>query len=135
MAEFVKKNARERPFPVILTSFSRSLWPKTMTPLDLVKLSPLMELTPGRPVIMVGLINGPVAINHADLAGGTSACSREQRRAYATPCSASRRTRFIFGQIVGIEFRMERDPASIPCDDSKSLAKWKSSRGFQSKWI
>jgi subtilisin family serine protease len=41
-----------------------------MTPLDLVKLRELMELTSGRPDIVVGLIDGPVAISHSDLAAG-----------------------------------------------------------------
>jgi subtilisin family serine protease len=40
-------------------------------PLDLVRLSPLMELGPGRPEIAVALIDGPVALNHPDLAGAT----------------------------------------------------------------
>jgi len=39
-----------------------------MTPLDLVKLTALMELTSGQPEIMVGLLDGPVGINHPDLA-------------------------------------------------------------------
>src|SRR5437764_555596 len=38
-----------------------------MNHLDLVKLTALMELTSGRPEIMVGLIDGPVAIDHPDL--------------------------------------------------------------------
>jgi subtilisin family serine protease len=38
-----------------------------MTALELVKLSPLMARTTGRPEVMVGLIDGPVAIGHADL--------------------------------------------------------------------
>jgi subtilisin family serine protease len=44
-------------------------WPKTMTPLDLVKLPSLMELSAGRSDITVGLIDGPVAVGHSDLAG------------------------------------------------------------------
>jgi subtilisin family serine protease len=40
-----------------------------MTALGLVKLSPLMELSAGRLEIAVGLIDGPVALSHADLAG------------------------------------------------------------------
>jgi len=40
-----------------------------MTPLELVKLPELMELTAGRSDIVVGLIDGPVAISHCDLAG------------------------------------------------------------------
>lgn len=39
-----------------------------MSHLDLVKLTPLMELTSGNPEIIVGLIDGPVAISHPDLA-------------------------------------------------------------------
>lgn len=39
-----------------------------MSPLDLVKLTALMERSSGRPEVMVGLIDGPVAINHPDLA-------------------------------------------------------------------
>jgi len=38
-----------------------------MTPLDLVKLTPLMEWTSGRPNIKIGLIDGPVVIDHPDL--------------------------------------------------------------------
>jgi len=37
--------------------------------LDLVKLTPLMELTSGRPEIVIGLVDGPVVIGHPDLAG------------------------------------------------------------------
>lgn len=39
-----------------------------MNHLDLVKLSALMELTSGRPEVTVGLLDGPVATNHPDLA-------------------------------------------------------------------
>lgn len=38
-------------------------------PLDLVKLTTLMELTSGRPEIVVGLIDGPVIMTHLYLAG------------------------------------------------------------------
>jgi subtilisin family serine protease len=37
--------------------------------LDLIKLTVLMELTSGKPEIKVGLIDGPVAMNHPDLMG------------------------------------------------------------------
>lgn len=40
-----------------------------MTPLDLVHLNPLMQRTGGHPEIKVALIDGPVAIDHPDLAG------------------------------------------------------------------
>ena len=39
-----------------------------MVTLDLVKLPQLMSLTSGRPEIVVGMVDGPVAIGHADLA-------------------------------------------------------------------
>lgn len=38
-------------------------------PLDLVKLGPLMHLTSGRAEIVIGLIDGPVAIAHPELVG------------------------------------------------------------------
>jgi subtilisin family serine protease len=40
-----------------------------MHPLDLVKLTPLMELTSGRSEVVVGLIDGSVLKNHPGLAG------------------------------------------------------------------
>ena len=38
-----------------------------MFPLELVKLTALMERTSGQPEMMVGLLDGPVATNHPDL--------------------------------------------------------------------
>jgi subtilisin family serine protease len=40
-----------------------------MDPLDLVKLTALMERTSGRPEVKIGLIDGPVVTQHPDLAG------------------------------------------------------------------
>lgn len=40
-----------------------------MNPLDLVKLSSLLELTSGRPEIGIGLIDGSVALNHPGFSG------------------------------------------------------------------
>jgi hypothetical protein len=42
--------------------------PTGRLPLDVVSLSRLMERTAGIPAVVVGLIDGPVAANHADLA-------------------------------------------------------------------
>src|SRR5690349_10801031 len=39
-----------------------------MSPLELIKLSELMQLTSGRPEIKVGLIDGPLDTSHGDLA-------------------------------------------------------------------
>src|ERR1700756_5023968 len=38
-----------------------------MTALELVKLSPLIAQTTGRPEVVVGFVDGPVAIGHPDL--------------------------------------------------------------------
>jgi subtilisin family serine protease len=40
-----------------------------MNPLDLVKLTTLMERTSGRSELIIGLIDGPIAMTHPDLAG------------------------------------------------------------------
>jgi hypothetical protein len=40
-----------------------------MDPLDLVKLKALMERTSGNPEVKIGLVDGPVIIQHPDLAG------------------------------------------------------------------
>jgi subtilisin family serine protease len=40
-----------------------------MSPLELVSLTPLMRRSRGLPEIAIGLIDGPVAIDHPDLAG------------------------------------------------------------------
>ncbi len=39
-----------------------------MTPFDLVNLPPLIALTSGRPEVKIGLIDGPVTMDHPDLA-------------------------------------------------------------------
>src|SRR5215467_12598574 len=43
---------------------------KHMTPLDLVNLTTLTAQTSGRPDMLIGLIDGPIAVNHPDLAAG-----------------------------------------------------------------
>jgi hypothetical protein len=55
-----------------------------MEPLDVVKLTPLIQRTGGRAELRIALIDGPVAMDHPDLAGrniqvvakGSGACSR-----------------------------------------------------------
>jgi subtilisin family serine protease len=54
-----------------------------MTPLDLVNLTQLIHRTSGRPDVTIGLVDGPVAINHPELASQhireiheSSACTR-----------------------------------------------------------
>jgi hypothetical protein len=38
-----------------------------MDPLDVVKLTALLQITRGRPEIVIGLLDGPVALDHPDL--------------------------------------------------------------------
>ena len=56
-----------------------------MSPLDLVRLTPLMDRTSGRPEVKIGLIDGPVVMSHPELANhyvraipenGRSACTQ-----------------------------------------------------------
>jgi subtilisin family serine protease len=56
-----------------------------MTPLDLVRLAPLMDRTSGRPEVTIGLIDGPVVMDHPELANhhvreipgnGSAACTQ-----------------------------------------------------------
>src|ERR1700730_5485338 len=42
-----------------------------MSPLELVGLTALMERTGGSPKVVVGLVDGPIAMSHPDLTGGT----------------------------------------------------------------
>lgn len=55
-----------------------------MIPLDFVRLTPLMNYTSGRPEVTIGLIDGPVVMNHPGLVNqhvrevpgnGSSACT------------------------------------------------------------
>ena len=48
-----------------------------MTPLDLVRLTPLMERTSGSPEVTIGLIDGPVVMQHPDLAASPPRASRK----------------------------------------------------------
>src|SRR5262245_2549425 len=63
-----------------------------MTPLDLVRLTPLIDRTSGRPELTIGLIDGPVVMDHPELANhhvreipgnGSAACTQ----ANSTACS------------------------------------------------
>lgn len=63
-----------------------------MNPLDLVKLTPLMALNSGKGEVKVGLIDGPVAVTHSDLASnsirevgakGRSGCTHNRSAACA----------------------------------------------------
>ena len=68
-----------------------------MTALDLVKLKELMELTSGRSEIAVALIDGPVATNHSDLAGGNV---REVSAAGRSSCAVAASVACLHGTFV-----------------------------------
>ena len=60
-----------------------------MTPLDLVKLPELMKLTSGRSEIAVGMVDGPIAISHADLARSSVRELAEDARAQCAQTSSA----------------------------------------------
>ena len=61
-----------------------------MTPLDLVRLTPFIDRTSGRPEVIIGLIDGPVVMDHPELANqyvreipgnGSGTCTQAKSRA------------------------------------------------------
>jgi subtilisin family serine protease len=82
--------------------------------LDLVGLSPLMARTSGRPEVLIGLIDGPVALDHPDLA---AANIREVPGKLPAACSDARNAACTHGTfIAGILHarRMSVAPAICP---------------------
>ncbi len=65
--------------------------------LDLVKLTPLLGISTGKPRIMLGLVDGPVAMNHPDLAGGSI---RELKVTGGSPCTRVNSTACLHGTFV-----------------------------------
>ncbi len=80
-----------------------------MSPLDLVKLTALMELTSGRPEIMIGLIDGPVAMDHPDLAGENI---REIPRKLSGMCTMANSAACMHGTFVAGILCGKRDSAA-----------------------
>jgi subtilisin family serine protease len=72
-----------------------------MSALSLVKLDRLMRLTPGNPAIRIGLIDGPVETQHADLAGLQLLDISEGNRAACgqTSSAACRHGTFVAGML------------------------------------
>jgi subtilisin family serine protease len=68
-----------------------------VAPVDLIKLPDLMRLTSGSADVSVGLIDGPVAINHFDLAGSNI---RELRGEVGTGCAQAASTACLHGTFV-----------------------------------
>jgi subtilisin family serine protease len=92
-----------------------------MTALDLVKLPQLMELTAGRSDIMVGLIDGPVAIGHSDLAGDNI---REVPGSARGTCTQASSTACLHGTFVAGMLSAKRgSPAPAICPNSTLLVR------------
>lgn len=92
-----------------------------MDPLDLVNLTPLMERTRGRAQIRVGLIDGPVATSHADLA---AANIQQVAGKLAAACSLASSTACTHGTFVaGMLSARRGSPAPAICPDCTLLVR------------
>ena len=89
--------------------------------LDLVGLSALMRLSAGRPEVAIGLIDGPVAMDHADLAGSAI---RELPGKASSACSkANSSVACLHGTfIAGILLAKRGSPAPAICPSCALLA-------------
>lgn len=69
----------------------------SMTPLELVKLPSLMERTSGRGELKIGLIDGPIALDHPDLARGNIS---EVSRRMSSTCTQTSSSACLHGTFV-----------------------------------
>jgi subtilisin family serine protease len=87
--------------------------------LDLVGLTALMRLSAGRPEVVVGLIDGPVVMDHADLAGNAI---RELPGIGSGACSKANSLACLHGTFMaGILFAKRGSPAPAICPSCSSL--------------
>jgi Subtilisin-like serine proteases len=92
-----------------------------MTPLDLVRLTPLMDRTSGRPDVTIGLIDGPVAMHHPELA---SEHLREIPGNTSGACTQLKSTACLHGTFVaGILCAKRNSSAPAICPDCTLLAR------------
>ena len=85
----------------------------SMTPLDLVNLTQLMAVTSGAPEIVIGLIDGPVALNHPALSRQNV---REIPGRVAGSCTQATSSACIHGTLVAGILSARRDsPAPAIC--------------------
>jgi subtilisin family serine protease len=92
-----------------------------MSPLDLVKLTALMEHTSGRAEIMVGLIDGPVVVNHPDL---VSENIREVPGKLSGACAQASNAACMHGTFVaGILCAKRTSPAPAICPNCTLLVR------------
>jgi subtilisin family serine protease len=88
--------------------------------LDLVGLSALMRLSAGRPDVVIGLIDGPVAATHADLAGTTI---RELPGKASGACAKADSVACLHGTFMaGILVAKRGSPAPAICPNCSLLA-------------
>jgi len=83
--------------------------PNNPKPLDLVKLTPLMKLSSGRPETMIALIDGPVSTGHPDLSGSTI---REIPGKLAGTCARANSVACMHGTFVTGILSAKRDSAA-----------------------
>jgi len=89
--------------------------------LELVKLTALMELTSGRPEITVGLLDGPVALDHPDL---VSENIREIPGTLPGKCAQASSAACIHGTFVaGMLCAKRNSPAPAICPDCTLLVR------------
>jgi subtilisin family serine protease len=89
--------------------------------LDLIRLTPLLERTPGRPEIKIGLIDGPVVIDHPDLATENI---REVPGEFAGACPLSSSAACKHGTFVaGILLAKRGSPAPAICPGCSLLVR------------
>jgi len=90
-----------------------------MVPLELAKLTALMERTSGSPEVKIGLIDGPVATQHPDLAG---ALLREISGNNSATCTQANSTACLHGTFVaGILSAKRTSPAPAICPNCTLL--------------
>jgi subtilisin family serine protease len=88
--------------------------------LDLVGLTALMRLSAGRPGVVIGLIDGPVAMDHADLAGNAI---RELPGKASRACSKASSLACLHGTFMaGILLAKRGSPAPAICPNCALLA-------------
>ena len=92
-----------------------------MDPLDLVKLTALMERTSGSPEVKIGLIDGPVVTQHPDLAGEHL---REIPGSNGATCTQANSTACLHGTFVaGILSAKRNSPAPAICPNCTLLVR------------
>jgi subtilisin family serine protease len=92
-----------------------------MNPLDLVKLTALMERSSGSPEVKVGLIDGPVVTQHPDLAGEHL---REIPGNNGATCTQANSTACLHGTFVaGILSAKRNSPAPAICPNCTLLVR------------